>query len=178
MTKLSDKEKTVIADLGINVEYEQDPNQAVKDIMGILGTTTAGAKSVLRSLKGKNILEEVEADEDEEGTVIKFTSVGIDEALKLNPVDEPSLLDEIEDDEDDDDMPPIEEVDLDDDDEEPVTTMVQKAAKNAKLKAAAKKDSKKTPGATRTSHAGCDHESSKAARAKCRKERAKAAASA
>lgn len=175
MTKLSDKEKTVIADLGINVEYEQDPNQAVKDIMGILGTTTAGAKSVLRSLKGKNILEEVEADEDEEGTVIKFTSVGIDEALKLNPVDEPSLLDEIEDDEDDD-MPPIEEVDLDDD-EEPVT-MVQKAAKNAKLKAAAKKDSKKTPGATRTSHAGCDHESSKAARAKCRKERAKAAASA
>lgn len=179
MTKLSDKEKTVIADLGINTDYEQHPTQTVKDIMGILGTTTAGAKAVLRSLKSKNILEEVEADEDTEGdTIIRFTSVGIDEALKLNPVDEPDLLDELEDD-DDDDMPEIDEVDMDDDeDDAPSVTMVQKAAKKAKLKAAAKADSKKSPGATRTSHAGCEHESTKAARAKCRKERAKAAAAA
>lgn len=173
MTKLSDKEKTVIADLGINTEYEQHPVQAVKDIMGILGTTTAGAKAVLRSLKGKNILEETTDEEDE--PVIQFTSVGIDEALKLNPVDEPEL-DDMPDDEDD--MPEIDEVDMDEDDDEPDVTMVQKAAKKAKLKAAAKADSKKTPGAQRTSHAGCDHESTKAARAKCRKERAKASANA
>lgn len=170
MTKLSDKEKTVIADLGINTAYEQHPTQAVKDIMDILGTTTAGAKAVLRSLKGKNILEEVDSEDEEIGNIIQFTSVGIDEALKLNPVDEPEL-DDMPDDEDD--MPDIEEVDLDD---EPDVTMVQKAAKKAKLKAAAKADSKKTPGATRTSHAGCEHESSKAARAKCRKERAKTSA--
>lgn len=174
MTKLSDKEKTVIADLGINTEYEQHPTQAVKDIMGILGTTTAGAKAVLRSLKGKNILEEVEGD-DEEETVIQFTSVGIDEALKLNPVDDPDLEPMDGDDDDDDDMPEAEEIDLDDDDDEPDVTMVQKAAKKAKLKAAAKKDSKKTAGAVRTSHAGCEHESSKTARAKCRKDRAAAA---
>lgn len=175
MTKLSDKEKTVIADLGINTEYEQHPVQAVKDIMGILGTTTAGAKAVLRSLKGKNILEEVESDENEDETVIQFTTVGIEEALKLNPVDDLDL-DDMPDDEDD--MPEIDEVDMDEDDDEPDVTMVQKAAKKAKLKAAAKADSKKTPGAQRTSHAGCDHESTKAARAKCRKERAKASANA
>lgn len=169
--KLTDKEKTVIADLGINTAYEQEPVQAAKDIAKILGTTPTSAKAVLRSLKGKNILEEVETGDEEMPTVIQFTSVGIDEALKLNPVDEPDLLDELE----DDDMPEIEEVDMD---EEEPTTLVKKAAKNAKLKAAAKADSKRTPGATRTSHAGCDHESTKAARAKCRKDRAKAAASA
>lgn len=172
MTKLSDKEKTVIADLGINTEYQEHPVDAVKTIMGILGTTTAGAKAVLRSLKSKNILED--ATDDEEEPVIQFTSVGIDEALKLNPVDD----DELEPMEgDEDDMPEIDEVDLDeDDDDAEAVTMVQKAAKKAKRKAAAKADSKKTPGATRTSHAGCSHESSKAARAKCRKERALAAA--
>ena len=170
--KLTDKEKTVIADLGINTAYEQEPVQAVKDIAKILGTTPTSAKAVLRSLKGKNILEEVETEDEEMPTVIQFTNVGIDEALKLNPVDEPEL-DDMPDDEDD--MPEIDEVDMD---EEEPTTLVKKAAKNAKLKAAAKADSKRTPGATRTSHAGCDHESTKAARAKCRKDRAKAAASA
>lgn len=171
MTKLSDKEKTVIADLGINTEYEQHPTQAVKDIMGILGTTTAGAKAVLRSLKSKNILEDATDDENE--PIVQFTSVGIDEALKLNPVDDDEL-EPVEGDEDD--MPEIDEVDLDDEDDDEAVTMVQKAAKKAKRKAAAKADSKKTPGATRTSHAGCSHPSTKADRAKCRKARALAAA--
>lgn len=171
MTKLSDKEKTVIADLGINTEYQEHPVDCVKTIMTILGTTTAGAKAVLRSLKSKNILEE--ATDEEEEPIIQFTSVGIDEALKLNPIEDADL-DPMPDDEDD--MPEIDEVDLDEDDEDEAVTMVQKAAKKAKRKAAAKADSKKTPGATRTSHAGCSHPSTKADRAKCRKARALAAA--
>lgn len=159
--KFTDKENTVIADLGINTDYSNHPVQVVQDIMGILGTTVAGAKAILRSLTKKGVFETIGEGEDE---LIQFTEKGVKAVHALNPEEE---LDDIEflDSEDDDDDEP-----------EPVT-MVQQAAKKAKSK-----KTTSTSTGMRTSHADCSHPSQgkegKVARAKCRKERAAAAAKA
>lgn len=164
--KLTDKENTVLADLGINTDYNEHPVEATQTVMKILGTTVAGAKAILRSLEKKGLLETVGDAADEE--VIQFTDRGIKEVNKLNPVDDEDMELEDIDDEDEDDL--VEAV-----------TMVQQAAKKAK-KATKTPKAKKAPsaGGVRTSHADCSHAKSgpegKIARAKCRKERASAAA--
>lgn len=157
--KFTDKENTVIADLGINTDYEQLPAVATQDIMKILGTTAGGANALLRSLHKKGVFETVP---DEEGDdVVQFTDKGKLIVKELSGDFED--LEGIDDDE-------VEDLDF----EEPeAVTMVQQAAKKAKKKAATKARMKPS---TRTSHADCDHESSKTARAKCRKDRASAAA--
>lgn len=161
--KFTDKENTVIADLGINTDYSNHPEQAAKDVMNILGTTAAGAKAILRSLDKKGVLETIGEGEDE---LVQFTEKGVKAVHALNPVEE-----ELDD---------IEFLDGDDDDDEPEpVTMVQQAAKKAKSK---KTTSTSTSTGMRTSHADCSHPSQgkegKVARAKCRKERAAAAAKA
>lgn len=173
--KFTDKENTVIADLGINTDYSNHPVQATKDVMNILGTTAAGAKAILRSLDKKGVLETIGEDEDE---LIQFTEKGIEVVNQLNPPELDIEEDDVPTGDDDDDLDDIEF--LDDDDEDEPVTMVKQAAKKAKDKA--KKAPKASTAGTRTSHADCSHPSQgkegKIARAKCRKERAAAAAKA
>lgn len=159
--KFTDKENTVIADLGINTDYEQLPAVAAQDIMKILGTTAGGANALLRSLHKKGVFETVPDDEGDD--VVQFTDKG-----KLIVKE---LSGDFEDLEEIDEDPDFEEPE--DDDEAEAVTMVQQAAKKAKKKASTKARMKPS---TRTSHADCDHESTKTARAKCRKDRAAAAA--
>lgn len=177
--KLTKNETTVMNDLGINPDWEEHPVTAAQTVRKILGNGLAGAKSVLRSLENKGLLETV--DPDSEDAVIQFSEKGLEWITSNIDEADPDLIKELAAAADEDALDEATdeiEVDLDEDDDEPESkSMVKQAAKKA-LKKAAKADSKKTPGATRTSHAGCEHESSKAARAKCRKERAKAAASA
>lgn len=160
--KFTDKENTVIADLGINTDYSQSPAVASQDIMKILGTTAGGANAILRSLHKKNVLV---TNIDEEGEeAVQFTDKG-----KL-------VVKELSGDYEADDLEFEEELE----DDEPGVTMVQQAAKKAKKKAKSSKASTST--GVRTSHADCSHAKSgsegKIARAKCRKERAAAAAKA
>lgn len=180
--KITDKEATVITDYGMNPDFEAVHEEAIQDVMKILGTTPLGARSVLKSLVNKNMFEMFE-DEDE-NDAIRFTEKGLEKLAELMP----NVGDDDEefDDAEADDVPAGEfdldlediEIDLDEDDDEPEpVTMVQKAAKKAKAKAANKKAAQADANASRrSSHADCDHPTSgaegKTARAKCRKERA------
>lgn len=169
--KFTDKENTVIADLGINTDYSQSPAVASQDIMKIVGTTAGGANALLRSLIKKGVFV---TNIDEEGEdAVEFTDKG---KLVVRELSGDFELP-------DDDLSAIEEdleVEMDDDDDEEPVTMVKQAAKKAKAKAKTKKASTAT--GMRTSHADCSHAKSgsegKIARAKCRKERAAAAAKA
>lgn len=156
--KLTINELTVMNDLGINPDWEEHPVTAAQTVRKILGNGLAAAKSVLRSLETKGLLETV--DPESEDAVIQFAEKGLEWIAENLESEEPE--------------PVLEDIDFEEEEDDEPVTMTKQAAKKA-LKAAAKKDSKKSPGATRTSHAGCEHESTKAARAKCRKERAKAA---
>lgn len=160
--RFTDKENTVIADLGINTDYSQTPAVATQDIMKILGTTNGGANAILRSLHKKGVLHTI-PDPDEEGDIVNFTDKGklVVKELSGDYSDDLEFEEELED--------------------EPEVTMVQQAAKKAKKKAKASTKKASTSG-VRTSHADCSHAKSgsegKIARAKCRKERAAAAAKA
>lgn len=162
--RFTDKENTVIADLGINTDYSQTPAVATQDIMKILGTTNGGANAILRSLHKKGVFHTI-PDPDEEGDIVNFTNKG-----KL-------VVKELSGDYEADDLEFDEELE----DDEPEVTMVQQAAKKAKKKSKAPKKASTASG-VRTSHADCSHAKSgsegKIARAKCRKERAAAAAKA
>ena len=166
--KFTDKENTIIADLGINTDYSQSPAVASQDIMKILGTTAGGANALLRSLHKKGVFV---TNIDEEGEdAVQFTDKGKLVVKELSG----DFTDDLDYEED-------LEVEVDDDDEAPAVTMVQKAAKKAKAKSKTKAKASTATG-IRTSHADCSHAKSgsegKIARAKCRKERAAAAAKA
>ena len=199
--KLSDNERMVLAafnnddrpfsnfDDGIAVDSSTYASDLVDDIASLLEVEAKSAKGMLSSMIRKGIFVSEDTAIDDEGherdKIVKLTDAGVEMISDLRIEDEEIMLEvDIEDEE------PVEE----DPDEEPVDELAHtREAANARIKKARKKDTEELKEAAaddikegkpslRTSHAGCKHatqgKEGKIARAKCRRERAAAAAKA
>lgn len=158
------------------------------DIASLLEIEQKSAKSIISSMVRKGVLASTETKIDDEGherdKIVSLTDAGVESISDLRIEDEEIMLElDVEDEE------PDIEVDGDPDDElahtrEAANARIKKSRAKAtqELKDAAKEDIKEGKPSLRTSHAECKHatqgKEGKIARAKCRRDRAAAAAKA
>lgn len=199
--KLSDNERMVLSAFnqddrpfsnfndGIAVDSSTYASDLVDDIASLLEVEAKSAKGMLSSMLRKGIFTSEETAIDDEGherdKIVKLTDAGVEMISDLRLEDEEAMLEV--------DIEPDIEVDGDPEEEPEDELAHTREAANARIKKARKKDTedlkeaaaediKEGKPSLRTSHANCKHatqgKEGKIARAKCRRDRAAAAAKA